>query len=81
MPQADPRWVRLREYGGRLEADLDIALLEEAGIPFVVKGPATGIFGPGFAGSTPLGLTILVPDELLGAAREVLGIAGGAGGE
>lgn len=72
----EPTWVRLREYGGRFEADLDLATLDEAGIPVVVKGPATGIFGPGFAGATPLGVTVFVPEEALEAAREILGLEG-----
>jgi hypothetical protein len=66
--------VHLKEYFGLGEADLDIGLLEGAGIPVLVKGPPTGIFGPGFAGPTADGVTVLVPEECLTAARQVLGL-------
>jgi hypothetical protein len=73
----DPKWVQLREYAGRLEADLDIGLLEEAGIPLVVKGPSTGIYGPGFAGPTAVGVRVFVRDEDLVEAIEILGLPNG----
>lgn len=68
-------WVRLREYAGRLEADVDAGVLEEAGIPFVVKGPAIGIFGPGFSGPSPRR-----PRQLI-IARSRSSLGGSAGAE
>jgi len=65
-------WTKLRHYAGLLEADMDRARLEDAGIPVLVQGPVTGVFGPGFAGPTPQGVTLLVPGELREEARELL---------
>jgi hypothetical protein len=73
----EPHWVQLREYAGRFEADLDIGLLEEAGIPVVVKGPATGIYGPGFAGPTAAGVRVFVREVDLVEAIQVLGLPSG----
>ncbi|HET9983801.1 MAG TPA: hypothetical protein VFQ38_09450 [Longimicrobiales bacterium] len=66
-------WVKLREYAGQLEAALDLGVLEEAGIPTLVQGPEVGIFGPGFAGATARGVSILVPVDQLEAALELVG--------
>lgn len=65
-------WTRLAEYGARPEADLVMGRLEQAGIPALVKGPETGIFGPGLAGTTPLGVTVFVPADRLQEARDLL---------
>ena len=70
-------WVQLREYAGRLEADIDIALLQQAGIPVVVKGPSAGIFGPGFAGPTAAGVRVYVRAEHLVEAIQTLGLPSG----
>lgn len=70
-------WVQLREYAGRIEADLDIAILQEADIPIVVKGPAAGIFGPGFAGPTASGVRVYVRAEDLVEAIQTLGLPSG----
>lgn len=73
-------WARIREYGARFEADIHASMLESAGIPVLVKGSETGIFGPGFAGATALGVELLVPADLLEEAREVIADADGAEG-
>lgn len=65
----------LQRYSARYEADLHVSLLEQAGIPVVVRGPEIGIFGPGFAGSTASGVVLLVPEDRLGDALDVLAIA------
>ena len=67
-------WALLRRYGSRLEAELDQGILETAGIPVLVKGPITGIFGPGFAGMTSQGAAIHVPRADLEHARELVGL-------
>ncbi len=67
-------WVLLKEYSGRFEADLDLGLLEGLEIPVVVQGPPSGIFGPGFAGPTAVGVRVLVRQEDLDKARETVGI-------
>jgi hypothetical protein len=74
-----PRWVELGAYAGHFDADVDRVLLETAGIPVLVKGASTGIFGPGFAGPTAEGVRLFVPASRLAYAREVL--AGDEDGE
>lgn len=71
MPH-DRRWIPVAEYGAGYEADLAESILRDAGIPVLVRGPEIGIFGPGFAGPTSRGVTILVPAEMLQQARELL---------
>lgn len=66
-------WALLREYSSRMAADLDIATLEIEQIPALVRGPEAGIFGPGFAGSTTLGVRVYVPEPMLEVARELVG--------
>lgn len=65
-------WARLAEYASQPEADVDLGRLEDAGIPTMVKGPETGIFGPGIAAPTPLGVTVFVPADRLEEARALL---------
>lgn len=71
---AESEWVKLREYAGQIEADLDLGFLDYAGIPTLVRGGETGIFGPGFAGATARGVSIFVPRERLDAARDAVGM-------
>jgi hypothetical protein len=68
-------WTVLKQFAARFEADLPLALLEDAGIPVFVRGPETGIFGPGFAGATAAGVTILVHEEDLERAQDVIDAA------
>lgn len=68
-------WVTLATYPAPIGAEMDKAILEEEGIPVLVKGPVTGIFGPGFAGPTSQGATLLVPAAWLDTARELLGLS------
>jgi hypothetical protein len=70
---AESEWVKLKSYPGPLEADLDLGILEEAGIPTLRRGPEVGIFGPGFGGATARGVTVLVPRDQLEAALELVG--------
>ena len=55
-----------------MEAELDAQLLQEANIPVLLKGPPTGVFGPGFAGATAYGVRLFVPASLEQDARDVL---------
>lgn len=66
-------WVRFREYAASFEAELDRQALEQAGIPVMLNGPVTGVFGPGFAGPTANGVTLLVPADHVEDARDLLG--------
>lgn len=74
---SENEWVLLREYAGRFEADLDIGLLQGAGIPMLVKGPSAGIYGPGFAGPSAAGVRVYVREEDLVEAIELLGLPKG----
>ena len=65
-------WVLLREYASQLEADLDIGVLMENDVPHLVKGPAIGVFGPGFTGATGDGVRLFVPNDSLELATELL---------
>ena len=65
-------WELLKEYYAGYEADLAISFLESAEIPVLRKGPETGIFGPGFAGSSPLGIQIYVPASRIEEARDMV---------
>jgi hypothetical protein len=66
-------WVVLRDYDNRIAADLDAQQLEAADIPAQIDDASIGLFGPGFAGSTAMGVRILVPHGRLEDARAVLG--------
>lgn len=65
-------WVAVKHYAALFEAEMDQQLLEQSGIPVLLKGPITGVFGPGFAGPTAQGVTLLVPDDQVDAAGELL---------
>jgi hypothetical protein len=65
-------WTLVSEPSAGFEADLAVSLLEAAKIPVIQKGPETGIFGPGFAGSSPLGIRLYVPTSMLEEARDIL---------
>jgi hypothetical protein len=71
MP-AEVRWVPVAEFGAGYEADIVEGLLRGAGIPVLVHGPEIGIFGPGFAGPTSRGVTLLVPAEQVERARSII---------
>jgi len=68
----DSAWVLVATFGAAYEAELPESLLKAAGIPVLRKGPETGIFGPGFAGSSPLGVQLLVPRTRIDEARAIL---------
>lgn len=71
MPH-DLRWIPIAEFGTTYEAEIAEGILRDAGIPVLVRGPEIGIFGPGFAGPTSRGVTLLVPAEMLDQARELI---------
>lgn len=58
-----------------LEAELSAQTLEVSGIPSRIRAhDLVGVFGPGFQGSVPRGVDLLVPSPLVTEAREVLGL-------
>jgi hypothetical protein len=69
------KWREVATYASGFEADLAIAQLGAAGIPAVRENNDTvGIFGPGFQGASAMGVTVRVPMELTGLARETLNL-------
>lgn len=67
-----PRWRKAAIFAAEPEAELARQQLEAEGIPVAVLNDQTGVFGPGFAGSSHFGVTVLVPADLLEEARELL---------
>lgn len=67
-------FVAVGVYSTRLEAELAQARLESADMPSLIQSHAgAGAFGPGFQGSVPGGVTLLVPREHFAEAEEILG--------
>jgi len=65
-------WHPVAEYAALYESELPRQQLEAAGIPVLLKGVEAGIWGPGFAGPTSRGITLLVPGDRLDEARDLL---------
>lgn len=67
-----PKWARLAVFAALPEAEFAREILEGEGIPVAVLQDRTGIFGPGFAGPSALGVTVLVPADRVDEARDIL---------
>ena len=68
-----PQWIPVADFASAFEADIAVARLESAGILAVSRGnDIVGVFGPGFAGSSARGVSVLVPSDAADAAREIL---------
>ena len=66
-------WFDLATLSSGFEADLLIARLEGAGIRAVRNDNDTvGIFGAGFQGTNPRGVTVRVPVDAVAEARLLL---------
>lgn len=74
-------WVPLSEYAAGYEVDLAVATLESAGIPALVKGRESGIWGPAFGGPTSQGMSVWVPAAHEEEARRLLAPGDGEGEE
>lgn len=70
--QGTPRWRKAAVFAAEPEAELARQQLETARIPVILMSDRTGIFGPGFVGSSHLGITVVVPADLLEEARELI---------
>lgn len=70
--QGTPHWRRAAVFPAEPGAEIARQLLESAGIPVAVLNDRTGVFGPGFAGTSHLGVTIMVPGDRLEEAAELL---------
>lgn len=66
------QWARLTTVYSGLEADTLKAMLEQEGIPVLVKGYQVGMWGSGFQGSISEGADVMVPESALERAREIL---------
>ncbi len=68
----DPHWARLAVFPAAFAADLARQRLEAEEIPVVVLNDQTGIFGPGFMGSSAIGVTLLVASDRTAEALELI---------
>lgn len=60
------------EFPSRLEAEAIGHALDQYGIPFIVQSADIGMFGPGMTGSSPTGAALLVAEDRVDEARELL---------
>ncbi len=69
------RWVPCQQFGNEPEASIAVAILDGSGIPAIIRSnDSVGLFGGTFQGFSHLGVTLLVPDIALEAARTVLAL-------
>ena len=66
------QWAVVTKVFTGLEVDTIRAALEQEGIPVLVRGFGVGIFGSGFQGPIADGAEVLVPDDALDRARELV---------
>ena len=66
------RWTSVASFAALYEAELPRQRLEAAGIPVLVRGAEPGIWGPAFPGPTSRGIELLVPEERVPDAAELL---------
>jgi hypothetical protein len=67
MEYTEVGWFR-----SRLEAEAVGHALDQYDIPFLVQSGDTGMFGPGMVGWSPVGASLLVPENRLEEVRELL---------
>jgi hypothetical protein len=65
-------WSVLTAASTTLEAEMIRQTLESEGIPVLIRGTYSGVFGGAYQGPVPGGVQILVPEEELDDARELL---------
>ena len=66
-------WRDVATFSSGFEADVAVAQLQAAGIDAVRDDNDTvGIFGPGFQGTNPRGVTVRVLADALDEARAIL---------
>ena len=68
----DLQWEKLVGFGLRYEADLTAGFMRASGIPVVVREPEVGLLAPGYAIAAEPGFEVLVPDDRVDEARELL---------
>ena len=65
-------WALLTTVYSGLEVDTIRATLEDEGIPVLVRGYQVGMWGSGYQGPISEGAKVLVPEDALERARELL---------
>src|SRR5690554_755267 len=65
-------WSLLTAASTTLEAEMMKQTLESENIPVLIRGTYSGVFGGAYQGPVPGGVQILVPEEELDNARELL---------
>jgi hypothetical protein len=71
------RWVPCQQFGSEPSACIAVAVLDASGIPAIIRSnDSVGLFGGTFQGFSHMGVTLLVPDIALEAARTVLALHG-----
>jgi hypothetical protein len=65
-------FVAFKTYSSTIEAEMHAGILHEAGIPAIVQSPGHGMFGAGFSGLFVHGVTLLVPEDQLEDAGELI---------
>jgi len=68
----EPHWEALTLCNSGIEAEMLTDILKDAGIPTLVQSPTAGVYGYGFGGPTPQGVTISVPSDRLEEAKKIL---------
>jgi hypothetical protein len=68
-------FVALRSYSTTVEAEMHAEILREAGIPAILQSPNQGIFGAGFSGFSGQGITLMVPENELDNAADLIHLA------
>ena len=66
-------FVPFRNYRTVADAEMHAHILREADIATILQGPQPGIFGAGFAGASAEGVTLLVSEDQLELANELIG--------
>jgi hypothetical protein len=66
-------FMPLQNYSTSSEAEMNVQILREAGIAAILQGPQAGIFGAGFSGVSIQGVTLLVREEDVEEALELIG--------
>ena len=59
-------------YGGPLDTELTLNLLEAYGIPHICEYPRNGFIGQLFMGQSSSGMDVYVPETMLEDARNII---------
>lgn len=65
-------FIEIARFASRLEAETIGHALDSYDIPFLVQSPDIAIFGPGMVGASPVGATLLVPENRIDEVRRLL---------